>query len=107
MPEVTVDVDGVVVVLVPSRRRGCVRRPLPSVAGSSPKDTQPSEQICASKQSFFELNNMSSDSLLLHHLQNRFLVDLDIQQLLEPNHSHNRHCPDPLSLSRFQITKQL
>jgi hypothetical protein len=27
-----------------------VRRPLPSVAGSSPKDTQLSEQICASEQ---------------------------------------------------------
>ena len=48
VPEVTV--DGVVVVLEPSRRRRSVRRPLPSVAGSSPKDTQLSEQICASKQ---------------------------------------------------------
>jgi hypothetical protein len=48
VPEVTV--DGVVVVLEPSRRRRCVRRPLPSVAGSSPKDTQLSEQICASEQ---------------------------------------------------------
>jgi hypothetical protein len=50
VPEVTVDVDGVVVVLVPSRRRRGVLHPLPSDAGSSPKDTQPSEQICASKQ---------------------------------------------------------
>jgi hypothetical protein len=37
-------------VLEPSRRRRCAKRPLPSVAGSSPKDTQPSKQICASKQ---------------------------------------------------------
>jgi hypothetical protein len=47
---VTVGVDGVVVVLVPSRRRRCARRPLPSDAGSSPMDTQLSEQICASEQ---------------------------------------------------------
>ncbi len=50
VPEVTVDVDGVVVVLGQPRRRRGVRRPLPSDAGSSPKDTQLSEQICASKQ---------------------------------------------------------
>ncbi len=50
VPEVTVGADGVVVVLEPSRWRRCVRRPLPSDAGSSPKDTQLSEQICASKQ---------------------------------------------------------
>ena len=48
VPEVTV--DGVVVVLEPSRRRRCALRPLPSDAGSSPKDTQLSEQICASEQ---------------------------------------------------------
>ena len=51
VPEVTVDVDGVVVDLDPSRRRRCVRRPLPSDAGSSPKDTRLSEQIRASKHS--------------------------------------------------------
>jgi hypothetical protein len=50
VPEVTVDAGGVVVVLGPPRRRRCVRRPLPSDAGSSPKDTQLSEQTCASKQ---------------------------------------------------------
>ena len=48
VPEVTV--DGVVVVLEPSRWRRCALRPLPSDAGSSPKDTQLSEQICASEQ---------------------------------------------------------
>ncbi len=48
--KVTVDVDGVVVDLESSRRRRCVPRPLPSGAGSSPKDTQLSKQICASKQ---------------------------------------------------------
>jgi len=53
VPEVTVGVDGVVVVLEPSRRRRCARRPLPSDAGSSPKDTQLSEQICASEQHRF------------------------------------------------------
>ncbi len=47
----TVDVDGVVVDLKPSRRRRYVRRPLPSDAGSSPKDTRLSEQIRASKHS--------------------------------------------------------
>ena len=47
VPEVTV--DGVVVVLEPSRWRRSALRPLPSDAGSSPKDTQLSEQICASE----------------------------------------------------------
>ena len=52
VPEETVDgVDGVVVDLEPSRRKKCVRRPLPSDAGSSPKDTRLSEQIRASKHS--------------------------------------------------------
>ncbi len=51
VPEVTVGIDGVVVVLEPSRQRRCVRRPLPSDAGSSPMDTQFSEQICASEDS--------------------------------------------------------
>ena len=69
VPEVTVGVDGVVVVLEPSRRRRCVRRPLPSDAGSSPKDTQLSEQICASEQHLktskyiFALSNWSKSSV--------------------------------------------
>jgi hypothetical protein len=54
VPEVTVDVDGVVVELEPRRLKVTTdercKRLLPSDAGSSPKDTQLSRQICASKQ---------------------------------------------------------
>jgi hypothetical protein len=54
VPEVTVDVDGVVVELEPRRLKVAMdercKRLLPSDAGSSPKDTQLSGQICASKQ---------------------------------------------------------
>jgi hypothetical protein len=61
VPEVTVDVDGVVVELEPRRLKVALKemctRPLPSDAGSSPKDTQLSEQICASKQSVLSNNS--------------------------------------------------
>jgi hypothetical protein len=54
VPEVTVDVDGIVVELEPRRPEVALeekcKRPLPSDAGSSPEDTQLSKQICASKQ---------------------------------------------------------
>ncbi len=54
-PLVQPALDGVVVDLDPSRRRRrCVRRPLPSDAGSSPKDTQLSEQIRASNHFYMD-----------------------------------------------------
>ena len=56
MPEVTVDVDGVVVEPEPRRLRVAAdercERLLPSDAGSSPKDTQLGGQTCASKHSY-------------------------------------------------------
>jgi hypothetical protein len=78
VPEVTVGVDGVVLVLEPSRRRRYVLRPLPSDAGSSPKDTQLSEQICASKQTRVgaELPRPQTQSRLKANLSDHIRSDM-------------------------------